>query len=518
MRDTFGITALDEPLWQSVKASYIKLLQHHLRPELAETFYNSVFCQMFERKYYNNNNIFVESVADRDRLAAQHRVYFSLYPKDGGLETCVREILSSYYFSLPYEDMERDVHNIVNAFIERSPMAKRQHAELRIDMLEAPFYRNKGAYLIGRVIWKRDQLPFVIPLMNNERGAIYADAMLTAGDELAVVFSFARAYFMVRAPAPVATVAFLRGLMTNKPIAEIYMSIGFHKQAKNEFYREFLHHLHSSDDQFVIAPGARGMVMEVFTLPSFPYVFKVIKDRFAPPKDTTREAVEECYHLVKMHDRIGRMADTLEYSDVAFPKERFAPELLDELRENIASSLEEENGIVVIKHLYIERRMRPLNLFLEQAAPDEARAAIADWGLALKELMAVNIFPGDLLFKNFGVTRHGRVVFYDYDEILYLTDCNFRALPQPRYPEDEFSAEPAFNVEPRDIFPEEFLTFITTDSRQRMMLLQSHPDLLDHRYWQRRQQDISQGVHADVYPYPEALRFYRPLPRRAEAR
>jgi isocitrate dehydrogenase kinase/phosphatase len=308
-------------------------------------------------------------------------------------------------------------------------------------------------------------------------------------------------------------VAFLQTIMPDKPLAELYMSIGFHKQAKNEFYRDLLQHLRISDDTFEVAPGVPGMVMLVFTLPSYPFVFKVIKDQFAPPKDTTRAAVRQSYRLVKMHDRIGRMADTLEFSEVALPLARFSPELLEELRSEAGSLLEfEGDEQLIIKHVYIERRMRPLNLLLEEAAEDEARAAIADWGLALKDLMAVNIFPGDLLFKNFGVTRHGRVVFYDYDEICYLTQCNFRKIPAPMFPEDELADEPHYSVDPGDVFPEEFPTFLTTDPQQRRLLAETHPELFDHRYWKRRQREIELGIQADVYPYPEQLRFAREDP------
>ncbi len=518
LRATFGAVEPEPELWQRVKSCYVELLQQHRQPELAETFYNSVFCKMFDRNYYNNDNIFVESLADRERLVENYRGYVSFYPRDRGMEAAVGELLSSFYFTLPFEDLDRDVDHIVAAFAAHSPLSNVPTRDLRIDVLDIPFFRNKAAYLIGRVIRGKTCLPFVIPLMNNERGALYADTLLTAGDQLGVVFSFARAYFMVKTTVPAATVDFLQSILPNKPLAELYMCIGFHKQAKNEFYREFLHHLARTDDHFVAAPGVRGMVMSVFTLPSYPYVFKVIRDRFAPPKDTTRQAVKDKYLLVKMHDRIGRMADTLEYSDVAFPRARFSDDLLRELQSVAPTLIELEAQRVVIKHCYIERRMQPLNLFLAQASAEERRAAVDDWGLAIKELMAVNIFPGDLLFKNFGVTRSGRIVFYDYDELCYLTDCNFRRLPAPIGPEDELAAEPSFHVAPNDIFPEEFSTFVTTDSDSRDNLRELHPELLDYRYWRARQEQVRDGVYGDVFPYPEDLRFARqPLPEAAVA-
>jgi isocitrate dehydrogenase kinase/phosphatase len=510
LHSTFEIKCLDEPLWHEIKRVYTDLLRHHSRPELAETFFNSVFCQLFERKYYHNENIFVASTVNRDELAERYRVCMSFHPRAAGLEHCVWEILSAFYFSIPYEDIGRDAHRIAEAFRRRSPQMAAAMDELRIDVLESPFYRNKAAYLIGRVVRADEIEPFVIPLFNNGRGAIYADTLLTTRDQMEAVFNFARAYFMAKTPVPAATVAFLQTLMPDKPLAELYMSIGFQKQAKNEFYRDFLNHLAISSDSFKLADGTPGMVMLVFTLPSYGYVFKVIRDRFPPPKDVTHEQVKQRYQQVKLHDRVGRMADTLEFSDVAFPIDRFPPELVAELEAEVPSLLESDGDALVIKHLYIERRMLPMNLFLEEADPEERSAVLKDWGLAIKQLMAVNIFPGDLLFKNFGVNCVGKVVFYDYDEIAYLTDCNFRPIPAPMSPEDEMSAEPWFAVGPHDIFPEEFPPFLCPDRETRRILIETHPDLFDYRYWRARQQDIRNGVHGDVFPYSTRIRFPRP--------
>jgi isocitrate dehydrogenase kinase/phosphatase len=306
---------------------------------------------------------------------------------------------------------------------------------------------------------------------------------------------------------PSAYAQFLCGLLPYKPKWEIYTLLGLQKHGKNLFYRDFLHHLRHSSDDFIVAPGIRGMVMSVFTLPSYPYVFKVIKDVIAPPKEVTHQVVKEKYWLVKHHDRVGRMADTLEYSDVAFPKARFTAELLDELRALVPTVIEEEGDSIVIKHMYIERRMVPLNIFLDKAGDKQRDHAIEEYGRAIKQLAAANIFAGDLLFKNFGVTRYGRVVFYDYDEIDYLTNCNFRKLPQAQTEEQELAAEPWYSVGPNDIFPEEFATFLLTDERVRDCFMRHHGDLLDVAYWQDTQQRIAAGQMQDVYPYAEALRF-----------
>jgi isocitrate dehydrogenase kinase/phosphatase len=306
-------------------------------------------------------------------------------------------------------------------------------------------------------------------------------------------------------------VTFLRRLVPTRNKESFYSAIGFHKQGKTVFYRDFLHHLKHSEDQLIIAPGIKGMVMAVFTLPSYPYVFKVIRDRFPPPKRTTRQEVLDTYRLVKRHDRVGRMSDILEYSHVALPRNRFSEDLLEDLYETCANSVSDEGDYIVIKHLYIERRMTPLNLAVHSADDKYLDHLMKGYGLAIKELAAANIFPGDLLLKNFGVTGQGkgRIVFYDYDEICYLTECNFRDIPEARYPEDELAAEPWYSIAANDIFPEQFATFLFADRRVRETFLKHHADLLRADFWIRKQQNIGAGIYEDVFPYPQKIRFRR---------
>ena len=310
---------------------------------------------------------------------------------------------------------------------------------------------------------------------------------------------------------PSAYVQFLRSLMPRKPRSEIYTILGLQKQGKTLFYRDYLQHLKHTADRFEIAPGIRGLVMLVFALPSFPYVFKVIKDYYPAPKETTRAQIKEKYLLVKHHDRVGRMADTLEYSNVAFPLSRFSEELLAELRQYAPSLIEIDGSQIVIRHLYIERRMVPLNMYLAAAekAGDETRIehGVREYGNAIKELVAANIFPGDMLYKNFGVTRQNRVVFYDYDEIEAITDCNFRDIPQARNEEDEMSAEPWYTIGKHDVFPEQFGRFLLGNRKIRQYFMAHHADLLTRAFWQGRKQGILDGHVEDVYPYPQSIRF-----------
>jgi isocitrate dehydrogenase kinase/phosphatase len=308
-------------------------------------------------------------------------------------------------------------------------------------------------------------------------------------------------------------VSFLRWLMPKKPRAEIYMAVGLAKQGKTLFYRDLHYHLKHSTDRFVVAPGIKGMVMLVFTLPSFPYVFKLIRDRFAPPKDTDRQAVMGKYLLVKLHDRVGRMADTLEYSRVALPLERFDPALVEELKRECESLIEVDGDELVIGHAYIERRMQPLNLHIEELRRDgdgaRLRIALREYGNAIKELAGAGIFPGDMLLKNFGVTRHERVVFYDYDEIQPMSEMTFRPIPPPRSYDEELAAEPYWSVGPSDVFPEQFDRFLVADPEARAIFFEYHRDLLDPAFWAGKQERVRAGIQEDVFPYPEEARFTR---------
>ena len=498
---------VDEELWREVKLRYIGLLYEHKQPELAETFYNSVFTWLFHRRYYNNDNIFVRPGLSTAYLDDDDPVYDSYYPTRHGLTNSVRAMLTACGCELPFEDINRDVRHLVrHVKMTRMPgLELRKHFHLQV--LRAPFYRNKAAYIVGRAINGADALPFVIPVLNNGDGKVYVDTLLMDGDDIANLFSFARAYFMVETSTPAAIVRFLNRMLPTKTKADLYTAIGLQKQGKTDFYRDFLHHLAHSTDQLEIAPGIKGMVMTVFTMPSYPYVFKVINDHFRPPKEVDRATVKRKYQIVKMHDRVGRMADTLEYPHAAFPLARINEELRAELQEKCGKSLTIEGDKVIIRHLYIERRLDPLNLYFQHATPEQKENAIIGFGNAVKEMAAANIFAGDLLYKNFGVTRHGRVIFYDYDEIEFMTDMNFRHIPEPRTPEDEMAAEPWYSVAPNDVFPEEWGAFLLADPDLRKAFMKHHKDLLDAEYWRGVQNDIAEGRQRDVFPYSLTKRF-----------
>jgi isocitrate dehydrogenase kinase/phosphatase len=509
----FPQAARDEALWPAVKLAYIGLLHEHQQPECAETFYNSVACEVLHRRHYHNEFIFWRPAIATEHLEGERPTYRCYYPLREGLRNTLRAIAASFALRNPWEDAQRDMRNVVRALRQHFPRPARARPDLQIQVIGSLFFRNKGAYIVGRLINGEHELPFALPILQNELGELYLDALLVGEDQLLVLFSFARAYFFVDMEVPAACVAFLRWLMPRKPRAELYMAVGLAKQGKTLFYRDLHYHLKHSTDRFTVAPGIKGMVMLVFTLPSFPYVFKVIRDRFAPPKDIDRQTVMDKYLMVKLHDRVGRMADTLEYSLVALPLNRFAPELMEELKRECASVVEFDRDEIVIGHVYIERRMEPLNLYVERCRRDgdEAalRQALREYGQAIKELAGAGIFPGDMLLKNFGITRHDRVVFYDYDEIQPMEDTTFRRIPPARSYEEELSAEPYWRIGATDVFPEQFDRFLVSDPRAREIFYEHHRDLLDVDFWQQKQAHVRAGIQEDVFPYPEEVRFAR---------
>lgn len=490
---------LDVTRWPQIKREYIELINPRFDDELSETWYNSIFCALFSHDCINDSTMFIHTTRPSDR--AQRMAQTRRYQPAGDLLGMLDEILDDFSFNVPYADRPGDLQRLQEQLQLCLPDWVYKDPELTVELFSSVLYRNKGAYLLGRLFTCDEQWPLVIPLLHREGDGLIADTVITDEAEVSIIFSFTRSYFMVDVTIPAEFVGFLKRILPGKHIAELYSSIGFYKHGKSEFYRALIGHLASTDDRFVMAPGVRGMVMSVFTLPGFNTVFKIIKDRFSHAKNVSRATVIEKYRLVKSVDRVGRMADTQEFADFRFPVAKFDPQCLAELLEVAPSTVEVQGETVLVRHCWTERRMTPLNIYVERASEQQVQEALEDYGLAIKQLAAANIFPGDMLLKNFGVTRHGRVVFYDYDEICFLTEVNFRYIPEARYPEDEMSSEPWYSVGPNDVFPEEFPRFLFADIKQRRLFCKLHGELFDANYWRGLQQAIGDGKVIDVFPY-----------------
>ena len=516
LQTEFQAGSLGMDVWQQVKLHYIGLLTNHHQPELAETFFNSVTTHILHRDYFHNDFIFVRPAVSTEYIENDEPeakpTFRAWYPTRSTLRETLAAVVRSFALKGPWEDFDRDLDD-VHAAADAAIGQDRLRTNFQLQVLSSLFFRNKGAYVIGKIVNGHVETPFALPILHAEDGAFFIDAALFGEDDLQRLFSFVRAYFLVDMEVPSAYVQFLRSMMPRKPRSEIYNALGLQKQGKTLFFRDFQFHLRHSTDAFRIAPGIKGMVMLVFDLPSYPFVFKLIKDYYPPQKDTSRALIKSKYLLVKQHDRVGRMADTLEFSNVALPRARFTDELIAEIEKFAPSLLEisDRDGDghleVILKHVYIERRMIPLNIYLQDATPAQLEHAVIEYGNAIKDLVAANIFPGDMLWKNFGVMRHNKVVFYDYDEIEYVTDCNFRRVPEPRNEEEEMSGEIWYSVGPKDVFPETFGPFLLGNHAVRAVFMKHHGDLLDAAFWQGHKDRIKAGHVHDVFPYEQDKRF-----------
>lgn len=493
-------------IWLEMKVNYSQEVANFNTRNIAESFFNSVVRHAHQGEMGKDEELmFVFASSSYREFSSRVPIYHTFY-LEGSFELPIQQLLQCYLFDVAMEDLERDRNYIVRRLEEWQADQAVPGLPIRLEVLKSVFFRNKTAYVVGRLVQTEKPVPFVLPIQHG-KGGLLVDALLLDDRDVSTIFSYNRAYFLVDVDIVYETVDFLVSILPTKSVSELYNSIGFEKHGKTVFYRDFERHIQQTFDDFDFSSGIKGMVMTVFDLPSFPMVFKVIKDKFQPPKQVSFEEVVEKYRLVNRHDRVGRMADSYLFQQLALPLKRVTPGLLEELQHDCPSKIEIVDKQLILKHCYVEKKMVPLNIFLEKAEPEEAREVINEYGKAIKEMAAVNIFPGDMLLKNFGVTRLQRVVFYDYDEIGFLTDYKFRRIPPPRDIYDEMSSEPYYSVGPMDVFPEEWPRFLIGDPEHRKYLFELHPDLFDTPFWHRVQERLRQGEIMNVYPYRRRRAF-----------
>jgi len=505
LRAKLGTATLDRDLWRAARAHFAALVESLPDAEFTKTFFSSITRRLFGTVGVASDLEFV--ALDLDPLGSiTSHVVTNTYINRGSVELMCEQVLADFRFHTPWKDFDRSVAHVsaeVSAHCEQ--MGERRAVE-EIEIIRPVFYQMTRAYLVGRVTGRGWRLPLVIALKNTD-GGVLVDAVMMREADVSIVFSFTRSYFHVDLERVGEAVVFLKSMLPRKPVSELFTVLGRAKQGKTERYRELFRHLQQSDDHFVHAPGDRGLVMICFTLPSFDIVFKVIRDRFPYPKTILRQEVMAKYELVFKHDRAGRLVDAQEFRRLRFPRRRFAPELLQELSTEAAGSVHVDGDDLIFDHMYIERRLTPLNLYLGSEPREAVEKAVLDYGQAIRDLAYTNIFAGDLLLKNFGVTRHGRVIFYDYDELCRVTDCHFRDMPQATCEEDEMRAEAWFYVADNDVFPETFMAFLGFDAELRQLFLDVHGEVLTADFWRHVQQRHSGGELMEVLPYhPHSVR------------
>ncbi len=499
-----GIT--EPALWRAAKRLYIQRIAELRDRELAETFFNSVTRRIFKTVGVNANIEFVNSEFDV-RPQAQSPPIFRRYKIGSELPLLISQILDEFEMGCGFADQMRDARRAAQK-LEQFIMQLGWSCDVcHLEIVEHPFYRDHGAYLVGRLQNGEDQHPVAFALHNGPHG-IYLDAVLFNQDQIRVLFSFARSYFFVEADHPHELVHFLKHLMPAKKKAELYISLGFNKHGKTELYRHLMDYLTTCGfDRFQFAEGKRGMVMIAFNMPNDDMMFKLIRDRFERPKKTSRNEVMQRYDYVFRHERAGRLLDVQTFEHLKLETCCFEEDLMDELLTEASQSVRSENNHLIFDHIYVERRVTPLDIYLQKADRTSAKAAVLDFGQAIKDLARVNIFPGDMLIKNFGVSRLGRVVFYDYDELCPLTICNFRKIPPPRNEMDEMASEPWYFVDEHDVFPEEFKFFLGFPDDLRQIFMAVHGDLFEADFWRETKDRILAGELIHITPYAPATRM-----------
>jgi len=509
VRHELGPATHDRALWRAIKAFYGKRIETYPDSEFAKTYFSSVVRRIFDIVGIDPEIEFVAGEMEPTTHLTRP-VDSAIYVNWGSLRELVRQLLADFSFDVRYRDIDACIELVAGEVAALSEARGGPESVLRLEFIQPIFYQSTRAYLVGKIIGDGWTSPLIVSLKNDGAG-IDVDAVLGTEDELSTVFGFTRSYFFVDLETVGSAVSFLKSLLPRKPIGELYTALGRARQGKAERYRILSRHLQHTEERFVHAPGDKGLVMLVFTLPSYGLVFKLIRDRAGYPKSVSREDVIRKYQLVFKHDRAGRLIDTQEFRQIEFPVARFSPELLEEMQKEAASTVHLSGDRLIIDHLYIERRLRPLNLYLREVERALAEQAVLDYGQCIRDLALTNIFPGDLLLKNFGVTRHGRVIFYDYDELCLLTDCNFREPPQARDEYDEMRADTWFYVGENDIFPQQFIRFLAMDAHLKARFLEVHGDLLNAEFWRR----VKAKHLADEVP--EVLPYYRPAGTEAEA-
>ena len=498
----------NKQIWADIKAAHAAMLVGNDDWELAETFFNSVTRRIFSTVGVDSNIEFVNTDFDTPSGQTPSKCYRTLRNQlpNAGL---INRILADYPWMTPFQNLEYDARQAADKI--KTCLQKLGSSDKidRIDIVRSTFFRGMGAYIVGRIYAGSARIPLAIALLNLPDG-IVIDGLLLNEDDLSILFSFTRSHFHVEVDRPYDLIQFLKSILPQKRIAELHIAIGFHKHGKTELYRELLEHLAVCyEDRFDISRGQRGMVMIVFNMPNDDLVFKIIKDRFDTPKKTTPRKVMEQYDLVFRHDRAGRLVDAQAFEYLKFDGGCFSDRLLKELKQGAGNTVRIAEDNIIVNHAYVERRVTPLDIFLKEADQAEAIDAVIDWGNAIKDLAVSNIFPGDILLKNFGVTRHGRVVFYDYDELCLLTSCKFRKWPPPSAYDDEMAAEPWFYVDENDVFPEELQNFIELSGPLKTEFLEHHADLFDVDFWRQTQDKIRAGELPHIYPYSNRCKIKR---------
>lgn len=507
LRKWLDQSVADHALWPEIRSYYGLRVEAMPDAGFMKTFFNSITRRILGTVGVDAQVEFVQPAPEEGISSLTMR----RYPCWGELEETCARVLKDYRVQVPFADRGGDAGAMARTIREHFDDPAIDSHCLRLEFIDSHFFQGTRGYLVGRIRMADRSQPIVVALKNTDDG-IRVDATLLQEEQIGVVFSYTRSYYFADPTSVVAAVQFLHSILPRKPIDELYTVLGRLRQGKTERYRSLVDHLGKTEDEFVHAPGEEGLVMVVFTLPSFNLVFKVMRDVFRPPKKITHKEVDGRYRLVARHDHAGRLIDTQHFRNLELPRARFSQSLYDDLMRECPRTVGHAGDQLVFSHAYVERRVRPLNLHIREVDTEEAQRAILDYGRCIKDLAETNIFAGDLLLKNFGVTNSGRVVFYDYDEVSLVTECYFRELPEPDDDYGLMDHGSTHYVGANDIFPEEFIRFLSMPRDLRQTFLEAHGDLLTADYWRDVKRRRERGEITEIVPYVRQSVSRTPIP------
>lgn len=509
LRQAYPQIHADETLWQEVAANYSALISGEYAEDVGRAYLHSLRRRIYQGEWRAEDYAFADMTPPGDEDLA--RVTRS-YPLDAHMTAeVVAEILRIPGFKRDFADIDDDVARVMQRISDNlENLPRRPHKLIRVDMIDAGFYRNRGAYLVGRLIFENDRfIPLILALLNDERG-IYVDAVLTSVTYAHNIFSSTLANFHVTNPCYHEVCALLKSIMPKRPLGLHYSTIGYNHLGKVAVMRELEAELLESENGLETAVGSPGTVAMGFAASNSAYSLKVIRDKptaqYKWGEFGGLESVIRKYTRVHEINRTGSMLDSIIYYKVRLDRSWFSPALLEDLLAHAAETVSLNGDDVIFKYLIVQIKLTPLPVYLENASDRQAETAITNLGYCIKNNAAANIYNRDLDARNYGISSYSKVYLFDYDALEILSDVKIRTNLDREAGEEDI---PDWYFEDGVVFlPEELVSGLCI--RQRGLcdyFTRRHANLLGTEYWTEIQQYIQQGRVPSVSVYPDNQRI-----------
>ena len=510
LRAALPEVAEDETFWTRLEARYLALIEGRYESDLAFAYIHSARRMVYEGMWKPVEYMFLHHREPASERSAAVRIDFPIAP-GADLAVLVDRVLAVPRFERRWRDRAGDVRRVTERL--QSIFSGGARRPVEIQMTDAGFFRNRGAYIVGRIVFDDSSAsPLILALLNHDAG-IYVQAVLAGEADAHNLFSSTLANFHVTNSHYHELAAFLHTVMPTRRLGLHYSTIGFNHVGKVAVMHELREELATHREVFITAVGFRGSVAIGFAAPSSDYNLKVIRD---VPTDQYKwgefpgiGAVLDKYRRVHEIDRTGSMLDNIIYYNLELDPAWFEADLLAELLRDDGESVSLRDDAVILKHLIVQRRVLPLPVFLQDATPEEAREVIVNLGHCIKNNAAANVFNKDLDARNYGVSRFQKVYLFDYDALEPLTRVKVRSNAGRFDGEDDV---PDWFYEDGVIFlPEEIESgFRIHDRGMRRLFRDVHGDLLTTGYWERLQHDLDRGQVPSIRLYPEQRKLDHP--------